>query len=117
MSELQGLLIALLAGGVGGGALVWLSRRLGPLVAKLIGGVVAVRRELDTDRDRIIRNLREEVADYARRLELEEEQSEELSGQLEEARKRIALLEAVIGELARRMGTTRGQLEREVTRT
>lgn len=116
MSELEALLVAVAAGAIGGGGLVWATRWAGPLVSRLLTGVVAVRRELDSDRDRIIDNLRDEVADYSRRLEDEERQGVKLAGQLEQANRRIQVLEAVIDELARRMGTSRHQLVTEVTR-
>ena len=58
--------------GVGGIAGVWAVMRFAmPAVAGFVGKVWDVAADLDEDRDRIIKNLREEVDDLYRRLKIE----------------------------------------------
>jgi hypothetical protein len=87
--------------GIGGMAGVWVVLRFtAPYIAKVAGRIFAVREEMDSDRDRIVKNLREEVLDWQRRLALERADRETAEAELAEVR---ASADRQISDLTKRL--------------
>jgi septal ring factor EnvC (AmiA/AmiB activator) len=92
---------------LGAGGLWVMLRSAAPLFDRLLGGFFALRRTLDTDRDRIIDNLRDEITDLRRRLADAEAENREQAGEIQMLQRQLADQDRFITELLRRSGIRR----------
>lgn len=93
--------MAALGGAAGAGLIVAAFRVLWPLLSRALASVLSVRKELDGDRDRIIDNLRDEVADLNRRWDACKERLDQAEAEAAEAKRDAAATRQRVGELER----------------
>lgn len=110
----QSILIALGAGVGAVAIVVALYRVMVPLASRVLGKYLETRKTLDSDRDRIIANLRAEIDDYRRRLETQEKLTRDANLRADAAEAKanataedLHELNEFIDTLLERLGTTR----------
>ena len=107
-------LIAAILGSIGGTATFVVAIRFAwPLMSRFVGTVLQVRKDLATDQDRIITNLRDEIGDLRRRFDGCKTELDEAISKANESEARVDELESFIDRFLLSQGTTREDIDRE----